>query len=205
MIPVPRTKGTGSFHCTVFQKKNKTYKDDKNNRLYTELIKKSLALCRCRVTHTEMKSIISLVLLTLINRALGATFNLQLCHSHCNIGEVDCILRCPHIFCEQECTRAEEQCIRLCDTTITTTLTQGWTTQPHSHIKSTTDAPTTKETLAPSTSTSNSVTTQMLTPGDLKPTPKPHHPPTTTLATLEPTDIYETTTDQGESGVVIIG
>lgn len=162
-----------------------------------------------------MKSIISFVLLTLINRALGATFSLQLCHSHCNIGEVDCILRCPHIFCEQECTRAEEQCIRLCDgtyttttsttTTYTTTLTQGWTTQPHSHTKSTTDAPTTKETLAPSTSTSNSVTTQMLTPGDLKPTPKPHHPPTTTLATLEPTDVYETTKDQGESGVVIIG
>lgn len=154
----------------------------------------------------KMKSIIALVILTIINRAPGATFSLQLCHSHCNIGEVDCILRCPHIFCEQECTRAEEQCIRLCDGTDTTTHTQGWTTQPHSHTKSTTDAPTTKETFAPSTSSPQTGTTQMLTPsGDLKPTPKPHHPPTTTLTTQETPEIYETTTEQDKSGVVIIG
>lgn len=153
-----------------------------------------------------MRSIIALVILTIINRALGATFSIQLCHSHCNIGEVDCILRCTNLLCELDCTRAEEQCIRLCDSTYTTTLTQGRTTQQHSHTKSTTDAPTTKETLAPSISSTKTVTTQMLTPsGDLKPTPQPHHPPTTTQTTLQPTDIYETTTDQGESGVVIIG
>lgn len=142
-----------------------------------------------------MKSVFALVLLSIFSRALASSISLQLCHSHCNIGEVDCILQCPHIYCEQDCTRAEQQCIQLCDGAYTTVQTLTTTTsKPHGHTESSTAAPTTKETRAPSTSAMQSTTIEV------KPTPKPHHPPTTTV---HPMEILETTTDP--SGVVIIG
>ncbi|XP_061168739.1 uncharacterized protein LOC133196529 [Saccostrea echinata] len=142
----------------------------------------------------DTKSVLLLVILMFVNRAVGGLLSLQLCHSHCNIGEVDCLLQCPTILCEQDCTRAERRCVELCDAEHTTTqqvMTVDpniLTTKTHMHTKSTTAAPTTRETPTPSTVSGTS---------EIKPTPKPHRPPTTT------TEVITTTEDK--NGVVIIG
>lgn len=143
---------------------------------------------------TDMKLLFPLVMLMIIQIAVGSSISLQICHSHCNIGEVDCILQCPHLLCEQDCTRAEERCVHLCDANYTTTQ-RVITADPNLWMtKRTTPAPTTQDTPTPST-------IAMVTE-DIKPTPKPHHSPTTQISFPSPETFF--TTDE-QNGVVVIG
>jgi hypothetical protein len=144
---------------------------------------------------TGMNLLYPLVILMAINTAAGSPISLQICHSHCNIGEVSCILQCPHLMCEQECTRAEERCVQLCDADYTTTqkvITADpsvWNTRT---TRRTTPAPTTQETPTPSTM---SIITE-----DVEPTPKPHQRPT-----IQNNFPVTYTTTEDPSGVVIVG